>query len=118
MLGTAFEPEFSVAARLLQTVEMIAALRERIAAATVQVAWIPALQKDARVRNTHRAQSFGVPSIRFPFPAPRLRRSSEAHDFLGSVSFATERAWDVIKLTTNRDAQHRRYKSNKYRASV
>jgi len=49
----AFEPEFSVTARLLQTVEAIAALRERIAAATVQVAWIPALQKDARVRNTH-----------------------------------------------------------------
>ena len=53
MLGMAFEPEFSVTARLLQTVETIAALRERIAAATVQVAWIPALQKDARVRNTH-----------------------------------------------------------------
>ena len=49
----AFEPEFSVTARLLQTVETIAALRERIAAATVQVAWISALQKDARVRNTH-----------------------------------------------------------------
>lgn len=49
----AFEPEFSVTARLLQTVETIAALRDRIAAATVQVAWIPALQKDARVRNTH-----------------------------------------------------------------
>jgi Fic family protein len=49
----AFEPEFSVTAKLLQTVESIAALRERIAAATLQVAWIPALQKDARVRNTH-----------------------------------------------------------------
>jgi len=45
----AFEPEFSVTAKLLQTVETIAALRERIAAATVQVAWIPALQKDACV---------------------------------------------------------------------
>src|SRR3989449_713677 len=49
----AFEPDFRVTAKLLQTVEAIAALRERIAAATVQVAWIPALQKDARVRNTH-----------------------------------------------------------------
>ena len=38
MLGMAFEPEFSVTARLLQTVEAIAALRERIAAAMVQVA--------------------------------------------------------------------------------
>lgn len=34
-------------------VEQIAALRERIAAATVEVPWIPALQKDARTRNTH-----------------------------------------------------------------
>ena len=33
--------------------EAIAALRERILCAAVQVAWIPALQKDARVRNTH-----------------------------------------------------------------
>jgi Fic family protein len=33
--------------------EEIAALREKILAATVQVAWIPALQKDSRVRNTH-----------------------------------------------------------------
>lgn len=36
----AFEPEFIVTVRLLRTVESIAALRERIAAATVQVAWM------------------------------------------------------------------------------
>ena len=33
--------------------EQIAAVRERIQAATVQVRWIPALQKDTRTRNTH-----------------------------------------------------------------
>lgn len=53
MCGMAFEPQFTVSARLLAEVEAIAALRERIAAATLQVAWIPALQKDARVRSTH-----------------------------------------------------------------
>jgi Fic family protein len=37
----------------LARVEQIAALRERILAATVQVRWIPALQKDTRTRNTH-----------------------------------------------------------------
>ena len=37
-------------ARLLQTVETIAPLRERIAAAAVQVAWFPALQKDVAVQ--------------------------------------------------------------------
>ena len=33
--------------------EQIAAVRERILAATVEVPWIPALQKDTRARNTH-----------------------------------------------------------------
>ena len=38
---------------LLVRVESIAALRERIQGAAVQVPWIPALQKDTRARNTH-----------------------------------------------------------------
>ena len=37
----------------LAQVEQIAALRERILAAAVQVPWIPALQKDTRIRNAH-----------------------------------------------------------------
>ena len=49
----AFQPQFAVSARLLTTIEKITALREKILAATVQVPWILALQKDARVRNTH-----------------------------------------------------------------
>ncbi len=47
------EPRFTVTAHLLRITEEIAAFRERILAATIQVAWIPTLQKDARVRNTH-----------------------------------------------------------------
>jgi len=38
---------------LLTEVEQIAALRERILTATIQVPWIPALQKDTRIRNAH-----------------------------------------------------------------
>lgn len=49
----AYEPAFEVTARLVALVEEIAALRARVLAATVQVAWIPRLQQDARVRNTH-----------------------------------------------------------------
>lgn len=49
----AFQPQFTVTARLLAAIETITALREHILSATVQVLWIPALQKDARVRNTH-----------------------------------------------------------------
>ena len=48
-----YEPLFSITPALLARVEAIAALRERILSASVQVAWIPALQKDARVRNAH-----------------------------------------------------------------
>ncbi len=48
-----YRPPFTITARLLTHIEEIAALRERILAATVHVSWIPALQKDTRVRNTH-----------------------------------------------------------------
>lgn len=46
-------PKFTVTAHLVSIMEEIASFRERILSSTVQVAWMPALQKDARVRNTH-----------------------------------------------------------------
>ncbi len=46
-------PQFTITSALLTRVEQIAALRERIQTATVEVPWIPALQKDTRTRNTH-----------------------------------------------------------------
>lgn len=48
-----YEPIFTITPHLLTRIERIAALRERIMAATVNVAWIPALQMEARARNTH-----------------------------------------------------------------
>ena len=48
-----YQPQFTITPALLQRVEAIAALRERIQGAAVQVAWIPALQKDSRARNAH-----------------------------------------------------------------
>jgi Fic family protein len=48
-----YQPQFTITPALLARVEQIAALRERILAGTVQVRWIPALQKDTRTRNTH-----------------------------------------------------------------
>jgi Fic family protein len=47
------QPIYTITPLLLSEVEKIAALRERILAATVQVPWIPALQKDTRIRNAH-----------------------------------------------------------------
>lgn len=48
-----YQPLFTITPSLLARVENIAALREKILAATVQVPWIAALQKDARLRNAH-----------------------------------------------------------------
>jgi Fic family protein len=48
-----YKPVYTITPLLLQQVEQIAALRERILAAAVQVPWIPALQKDTRIRNAH-----------------------------------------------------------------
>ena len=48
-----YHPVYTITPLLLSRVEQVAALRERILAASVQVPWIPALQKDSRVRNAH-----------------------------------------------------------------
>lgn len=48
-----YVPFYTITPRLLSTVEQIAALRERVQAATVELAWVPALQKDTRSRNVH-----------------------------------------------------------------
>jgi Fic family protein len=48
-----YAPKFRISPALLSRVEEIAALREQIQSATVQVSWIPVLQKDTRARNAH-----------------------------------------------------------------
>ncbi len=49
----AYVPHFVISPALLNEVERVAALRERIQSAAVDLAWIPALQKDTRTRNVH-----------------------------------------------------------------
>lgn len=49
----AYQPQFTITPNLLSTVETVAALRERILGAAVELTWIPALQKDTRTRNVH-----------------------------------------------------------------
>jgi cell filamentation protein, protein adenylyltransferase len=48
-----FKPIYTISPALLSEGEQVAALRERILMAAVQVPWIPALQKDTRIRNAH-----------------------------------------------------------------
>ncbi len=49
----AYIPQFTITPDLLSIVEQVAALRQRIQSALVQISWMPALQKDTRTRNVH-----------------------------------------------------------------
>lgn len=48
-----YEPSYTITPRLLLLIEEIAALRQRIEDASVELPWLPALQKDTRMRNAH-----------------------------------------------------------------
>jgi Fic family protein len=48
-----YHPQFTIRHGLVTELERIAALREKLLGATIQVPWIPALQKDTRLRNAH-----------------------------------------------------------------
>jgi Fic family protein len=48
-----YTPQFAITPDLLALVERIAGLREKIAGAAVDLAWIPGLQKDSAARNAH-----------------------------------------------------------------
>jgi len=49
----AYVPQFTVTSHLVKILEDIAVMGEKIQVATLQVSWIPALQKDTRARNGH-----------------------------------------------------------------
>lgn len=48
-----YVPQYTITPILLAEAEHVAVLRERIQSAAVDLAWIPALQKDTRARNVH-----------------------------------------------------------------
>lgn len=48
-----YHPLFRVTPHLLKIIEEVSACRQKILSSTVQVPWIPILQRDARTRNTH-----------------------------------------------------------------
>ena len=52
-----YNPRFTITPRLLALVEQIATLRERIVGASVELAWVPALQQESRSRNSHASTS-------------------------------------------------------------
>jgi cell filamentation protein, protein adenylyltransferase len=100
--GVNCQPKFTVTPVLLARVEQIAALRERILAATVEVAWIPALQKDTRTRNTHSSTAIeGNPltleQVRAvekgrELPAVTARASREVLNYFAGLRFVEKNA--------------------------
>jgi Fic family protein len=97
-----YQPQFSITPALLARVERIAALRERILAATVEVPWIPALQKDTRTRNTHSSTAIeGNPltleQVRAveegrEIPAVAARARREVVNYFAALSFVEKNA--------------------------
>lgn len=97
-----YQPQFTITPALLAEVEQIAALRERIQAATVQVPWIPALQKDTRTRNTHSSTAIeGNPltleQVRAveegrEIPAIAARARREVANYLAGLRFIENKA--------------------------
>ena len=98
----AYEPAFAITPRLLSLLEEIAAFRERISSATIQVPWMPALQRDARVRNTHSSTAIeGNPltleQVRLleegqPLPTQPQRARREVLNYLAGLRFIERHA--------------------------
>ena len=105
----AFLPQFSVAARLVRDLEAIAALRARIASATLQVSWIPQLQKDSRQRGAHASTAIeGNPltleevralegGAALPVHPERSRR--EVLNYFAGLRWVEKRAPDAAPVT-------------------
>ncbi len=71
-----YEPQFAITPRLLSQVEAVAALRERILGAAVELSWIPALQKDSRNRNAHASTAIEGN----PLTLEQVRALEEGHE--------------------------------------
>ena len=81
-----YEPQFTITPRLLTRIENIASLRERILAATVQVPWIPALQKDTRLRNVHSSTAIEGN----PLTLEQVRAVEEGRELAGVIGRAKQ----------------------------
>jgi len=75
-----YEPLFSITSNLLTQVESVAALRQRILGAAVEVSWMPALQKDTRTRNVHASTAIEGN----PLTLAQVRALEEGRELLAS----------------------------------
>ena len=107
-----FKPSYLISPALLSQVEQIAAIRERILSAAVQVPWIPALQKDTRVRNAHSSTAIEGN----PLTLEQVRAIEEGREISGHRDATTARSRQLFRRAAlrgkeceeNRDHSRRR----------
>lgn len=87
-----YQPQFTVTAQLITTLEDIAAFREKILAASVQVSWIPRLQKDARIRNTYSSTAIEGN----PLTLEQVRLLEEGHSLLSEPPRASREVLNYL----------------------
>ena len=78
----ALVPQFTITPVLRAEVEQVAALRERIHSAVVDLAWIPTLQKDTRTRNVHASTAIEGN----PLTLDQVRVLEEGRELSGSMA--------------------------------
>lgn len=98
----AFQPNFTVTPRLVRELECIAGLRAGIAAATIQVSWIPQLQKDSRQRGAHASTAIEGNPLTLPevqaleaggeLPTRPERSRREVLNYFAALRFVEKRA--------------------------
>lgn len=104
-----FQPQFTVSPRLLHELETIAALRAKVEAAAIQVAWTPQLQKDSRQRGAHASTAIeGNPltlaEVRAveagaPLPARTERSRREVLNYFAGLRWVEKRARQTRAIT-------------------
>ena len=105
----AFQPQFNVSAPLLRDLELVAQLRAKIEAATVQVTWRPQLQKDSRQRGAHASTAIEgnpltLPEVRAveagtPLPARTERSRREVLNYFAGLRWVEKRARQTKAIT-------------------
>src|ERR1043166_3977569 len=104
-----FEPKFGVSPRLLRELETIAQLRANIAAAAIQVTWVPQLQQDSRERGAHASTAIegnplALAEVRVleggaALPARSERSQREVLNYFASLRWVEKRARQKKPLT-------------------
>ena len=107
----AFQPTFTITPRLVRELERIAGLRAGIASATIQVSWIPQLQKDSRQRGAHASTAIEGNPLTLPevqaleaggeLPARSERSRREVLNYFAALRFVEKQA--KKKVITHED---------------